>query len=37
MCYKSSKYLQNQLLTSPLWLRDVEIIPEFKLLKTELK
>ncbi|KAF0749803.1 putative RNA polymerase II subunit B1 CTD phosphatase RPAP2 [Aphis craccivora] len=33
ICYKSSKYLQNQLLTSPLWLRDKDIIPTFKLLK----
>ncbi|XP_027837152.2 putative RNA polymerase II subunit B1 CTD phosphatase RPAP2 homolog [Aphis gossypii] len=32
-CYKSSKYLQNQLLTTPLWLRDKDIVPTFKLLK----
>lgn len=31
-CYKSGNYLKEQLLTSPLWLRDAEIIPEFKLL-----
>ncbi|KAG5676353.1 hypothetical protein PVAND_006195 [Polypedilum vanderplanki] len=31
-CFKSSNYLKMQLLTSPLWLRDQEEIPEFKLL-----
>jgi len=31
-CYKSSKYLQCQLLTSPLWLRNLEVVPKFKLL-----
>lgn len=31
-CYKSSNYLKEQMLTSPLWLRDQEDIPEFKLL-----
>jgi len=34
MCYKCSTYLQSQLLTSPLWLRDTEVVPKFKLLKT---
>ncbi|XP_025412864.1 putative RNA polymerase II subunit B1 CTD phosphatase RPAP2 homolog [Sipha flava] len=34
ICYKSSKYLKSQLLTSPLWLRESEIIPKFKLLKS---
>ncbi|GAB0099355.1 Putative RNA polymerase II subunit B1 CTD phosphatase RPAP2 homolog [Sergentomyia squamirostris] len=34
-CFKASNYLKVQLLTSPLWLRDVEDIPEFKLLKIE--
>jgi len=33
LCYKSSKYLHCQLLTSPLWLRDLETIPKFKLFK----
>uniref|UniRef100_A0A2S2PVD1 RNA polymerase II subunit B1 CTD phosphatase RPAP2 homolog n=1 Tax=Schizaphis graminum TaxID=13262 RepID=A0A2S2PVD1_SCHGA len=33
ICYKSSKYLQNQLLTTPLWLRDKDTVPTFKLLK----
>ncbi|KAL0273014.1 UNVERIFIED_CONTAM: hypothetical protein PYX00_005793 [Menopon gallinae] len=31
-CYKAGMYLKNQLLTSPLWYRDQEIIPKFKLL-----
>lgn len=31
-CYKSAIYLKEQVLTSPLWLRDEEEIPEFKLL-----
>ncbi|XP_047114288.1 putative RNA polymerase II subunit B1 CTD phosphatase RPAP2 [Schistocerca piceifrons] len=31
-CYKAAKYLKDQLLTSPLWLRDKEEIPPFKLL-----
>lgn len=34
-CYKSAIYLKEQLLTSPLWLRDKEEIPEFKLLYLE--
>lgn len=34
-CFKASNYIKVQLLTSPLWLRDVEDIPEFKLLKIE--
>lgn len=32
-CYKSSEYLKEQILTTPLWVRkDDDIIPEFKLL-----
>lgn len=32
-CYKSSTYLKEQILTTPLWVRkDDDIIPEFKLL-----
>ncbi|KAJ6647719.1 putative RNA polymerase II subunit B1 CTD phosphatase RPAP2 like [Pseudolycoriella hygida] len=31
-CFKSSNYLKDQLLTSPLWLRDQEILPKIKLL-----
>lgn len=32
-CYKSSVYLKEQILTTPLWVRkDDDIIPEFKLL-----
>ncbi|XP_053692572.1 putative RNA polymerase II subunit B1 CTD phosphatase RPAP2 [Sabethes cyaneus] len=30
-CYKASGYIKAQLLTSPLWLRDQEDIPQFKL------
>ncbi|XP_069668706.1 putative RNA polymerase II subunit B1 CTD phosphatase RPAP2 [Periplaneta americana] len=36
-CYKASTYLKAQLLTSPLWLRDKEEIPQFKTLPVELK
>ncbi|CAI6359557.1 unnamed protein product [Macrosiphum euphorbiae] len=32
ICFKSSKYLQNQLLTTPLWLREKDTVPTFKLL-----
>ncbi|XP_053994986.1 putative RNA polymerase II subunit B1 CTD phosphatase Rpap2 isoform X1 [Hylaeus volcanicus] len=35
-CYGASNYLLEQMLTSPLWLRDKEEIPEFKLLPDEL-
>ncbi|XP_037025213.1 putative RNA polymerase II subunit B1 CTD phosphatase RPAP2 homolog [Bradysia coprophila] len=31
-CFKSSNYLKEQLLTSPLWLRDQETLPDIKLL-----
>lgn len=31
-CYRATSYLKAQLLTGPLWLRDLEEIPEFKLL-----
>lgn len=31
-CLRSSNYIKVQLLTSPLWMRDNEVIPEFKLL-----
>lgn len=32
-CYRSSVYLKEQILTTPLWVRkDDDIIPEFKLL-----
>ncbi|XP_055542389.1 putative RNA polymerase II subunit B1 CTD phosphatase RPAP2 homolog [Wyeomyia smithii] len=30
-CYKASAYIKAQMLTSPLWLRDQEDIPKFKL------
>uniref|UniRef100_A0A240PJX9 RNA polymerase II subunit B1 CTD phosphatase RPAP2 homolog n=1 Tax=Anopheles atroparvus TaxID=41427 RepID=A0A240PJX9_ANOAO len=31
-CYKALKYVKEQMLTSPLWLRDQEDIPSFRLL-----
>lgn len=32
-CYKSSVYLKEQILTTPLWVRkDDDVIPEFRLL-----
>lgn len=34
-CFKRSNYVKEQLLTSPLWLRDQEDIPEFKLLSLD--
>lgn len=34
-CFKSSNYLKEQMLTSPLWLRDQEDIPEFQLLSLD--
>lgn len=34
-CYKASIFVKEQMLTSPLWLRDKEVIPEFKLLAWE--
>lgn len=37
LCYKASKFLQDQLLTSPLWLRDNEKHISFKLLPLESK
>ncbi|OAD55494.1 Putative RNA polymerase II subunit B1 CTD phosphatase rpap2 [Eufriesea mexicana] len=33
-CYGACNYILEQMLTSPLWLRDKEEIPEFKILKT---
>lgn len=32
VCMRASNYIRIQLLTSPLWMRDQEIIPEFKIL-----
>ncbi|XP_052898210.1 putative RNA polymerase II subunit B1 CTD phosphatase RPAP2 homolog isoform X3 [Anopheles moucheti] len=32
-CYKASNFIMQQMLTSPLWLRDQEDIPNFRLLK----
>lgn len=37
LCYKASKFLQDQLLTSPLWLRDNDKRISFKLLLLESK
>uniref|UniRef100_A0A182WHD5 RNA polymerase II subunit B1 CTD phosphatase RPAP2 homolog n=1 Tax=Anopheles minimus TaxID=112268 RepID=A0A182WHD5_9DIPT len=31
-CYKASNFIKQQMLTSPLWLRDQEDIPNFRLL-----
>uniref|UniRef100_A0A182MLJ1 RNA polymerase II subunit B1 CTD phosphatase RPAP2 homolog n=1 Tax=Anopheles culicifacies TaxID=139723 RepID=A0A182MLJ1_9DIPT len=31
-CYKASNYIKQQMLTSPLWLRDQEDIPNFRLI-----
>ncbi|XP_053960001.1 putative RNA polymerase II subunit B1 CTD phosphatase RPAP2 homolog [Anastrepha ludens] len=31
-CFKASEFIKSQILVSPLWLRQCEIIPEFKLL-----
>lgn len=35
-CYKSSVYLKEQILTTPLWVRkEDDVIPEFKLLSLD--
>jgi RNA polymerase II-associated protein 2 len=34
-CFRSSNFVKEQMLTSPLWLRDREEIPEFKLLSLD--
>ncbi|CAG9798112.1 unnamed protein product [Chironomus riparius] len=34
-CMKKSNFLKSQLLTSPLWMRDQEDIPDFKLLSLD--
>lgn len=37
-CYKSSVYLKEQILTTPLWVRkEDDILPEFKLLSFDEK
>lgn len=37
-CFKSSEYLKEQILTSPLWVRrEDDILPEFKLLSFDEK
>ncbi|XP_065088213.1 putative RNA polymerase II subunit B1 CTD phosphatase RPAP2 homolog [Ochlerotatus camptorhynchus] len=33
-CFKASNFIKEQMLTSPLWLRAQEDIPEFKLLNS---
>ena len=35
LCYGASNFLLEQLLTSPLWLRDKEDIPNFQLLSKD--
>lgn len=37
LCFKSSEYLKEQLLTTPLWMRkdDDDVLPEFKLLSLD--
>ncbi|CAD6997216.1 putative RNA polymerase II subunit B1 CTD phosphatase RPAP2 homolog [Ceratitis capitata] len=32
-CFKASEYIKSQILVSPLWLRQNEVIPQFKLLE----
>lgn len=32
MCFRASNYIRAQLLTSPLWLRDAEPMPQFQLM-----
>lgn len=35
-CYKSSVYLKEQILTTPLWVRkEDDVIPDFKLLSLD--
>lgn len=35
-CYKSSLYLKEQILTTPLWIRkNDDVLPEFKLLSLD--
>ncbi|EDW12511.1 putative RNA polymerase II subunit B1 CTD phosphatase RPAP2 homolog [Drosophila mojavensis] len=34
-CFKASEYIKSQVPTSPLWLRDTEKKPDFKLLPRE--
>ncbi|XP_043526997.1 putative RNA polymerase II subunit B1 CTD phosphatase RPAP2, partial [Frieseomelitta varia] len=36
-CYGASNYLLKQMFTSPLWLRDKEEIPEFRILSNKNK
>lgn len=37
-CYRSSIFLKEQVLTTPLWVRrEEDIIPEFKLLSLDVK
>lgn len=31
-CFKESSFIKEQMLTSPLWMRNQEKIPEFKLM-----
>lgn len=34
-CYNAAMYVKKQMLTSPLWFREYEIIPTFHLLKVD--
>ncbi|CAH1643754.1 unnamed protein product [Spodoptera littoralis] len=36
-CYNAALYVKKQMLTSPLWFREYEIIPTFHLLKVDAK
>lgn len=31
-CFKASNFIKEQMLTSPLWMRNQENVPEFKLM-----
>lgn len=35
LCYKSAMYIKKQMLTSPLWFREYEVIPSFRLLPSD--
>ncbi|XP_046674478.1 putative RNA polymerase II subunit B1 CTD phosphatase RPAP2 isoform X2 [Homalodisca vitripennis] len=37
LCYKASRYLKDQILTSPLWLRDGQLSPEYRLISLQSK
>uniref|UniRef100_A0A1B6G0H1 RNA polymerase II subunit B1 CTD phosphatase RPAP2 homolog n=1 Tax=Cuerna arida TaxID=1464854 RepID=A0A1B6G0H1_9HEMI len=37
LCYKASRYLKDQILTSPLWLRDGQSSPVYRLISLQSK